>query len=70
MSQTLEEILENEKPEVVSQAERWATDMLSEEEQELLDAYEAGEFVSVMTPERRAFLQQCAAYTKEISSTE
>lgn len=34
---------------------------LDQEEQELLEAYEAGEFVSEMTEERRAYLAEAAA---------
>jgi predicted DNA binding CopG/RHH family protein len=33
---------------------------LDQEEQEILEAFEAGEFVSELTPERRAYLAQLA----------
>lgn len=36
---------------------------LDNEEQEILDAFEAGEFESVLTPERRAFLAASAKET-------
>jgi predicted DNA binding CopG/RHH family protein len=39
------------------------SDHLSNEEQELLDAYEAGEFGSDMSPARKKFLEQAAAAT-------
>ena len=38
---------------------------LDKEEQELLDAYEAGEFRSEMSPSRKRFLEQAAATTFE-----
>ena len=36
---------------------------LDKEEQELLDAYESGEFQSDMTPSRKKFIEQSAAQT-------
>jgi len=36
---------------------------LSEEEQEILDAFEAGELKSVLTPERKKYLQSVAEET-------
>ena len=36
---------------------------LSEEEKEVLDAFEAGEFKSVLTPERKKYLQSVAEET-------
>ncbi len=36
---------------------------LDKEEQELLDAFEAGEFQSDLTPARREFIEQSAAQT-------
>ncbi len=38
---------------------------LSEEEQEILDAFEAGELKSVLTPERKKYLQSVAEETFE-----
>jgi len=38
---------------------------LDKEEQEILDAYDAGTFVSDMSPARRRFLEQAAAATGE-----
>ena len=39
------------------------TIQLDKEEQELLDAYESGEFQSDMTPSRKKFIEQSAAQT-------
>lgn len=39
------------------------TRQLDEEEKELLDAYEAGEFRSDMSPSRKKFLEEAAATT-------
>lgn len=33
---------------------------LDKEEQEMLEAYEAGEFTSILTPERKKFLEESA----------
>jgi predicted DNA binding CopG/RHH family protein len=40
---------------------------LDPEEQELLDAFEAGEFHSVLTPERKQFLESSAQHTCELN---
>jgi len=39
------------------------TTQLDKEEQELLNAYESGEFQSEMTPSRKEFIEQSAAQT-------
>ncbi len=41
------------------------SDHLNKEEQEILDAYDAGEFGSEMSPARKKFLEQAAATTVE-----
>lgn len=47
------------------------TIQLDQQEQELLEAFEAGEFQSELTPERKAFIEHSAAQTfKEVSGDE
>ncbi len=40
---------------------------LDPEEQEILDAFEAGEFQSVLTPERKKFIENSAKQTCELN---
>ena len=40
---------------------------LDPEEQEILDAFETGEFHSVLTPERKQFIENSARYTCELN---
>lgn len=42
-------------------------DTLDPEEQEILDAFEAGEFHSVLTPERKRFIENSARTTCELN---
>jgi predicted DNA binding CopG/RHH family protein len=41
--------------------------ILDDEEQELLDAFEAGDFHSVLTPERKQFIETSAQQTCELN---
>lgn len=41
--------------------------ILDNEEQELLDAFEAGEFHSVLTPERKQFIESSAQQTCQLN---
>ncbi len=41
--------------------------ILDPEEQEILDAFEAGEFHSVLTPERKQFIESSAQYTCQLN---
>lgn len=41
--------------------------ILDPEEQELLDAFEAGEFHSILTPERKRFIENSAQHTCQLN---